>query len=220
MLQTLGTVGADGIADGEKLAAVAVVTMQYRDGALYGVARMENANVEAIGIEADIVADTNGILPKQGLFAGDARSLKSQGDVFGGAGVRGCGGARDVFGGVFFKGAVLEGGAFVEVATLALGVENERHVDSVARSDGLVFVEEDGRAMAGGIALHETDSLRPSVAETEGVAIRAVSLVDGACLSDSHPHDNEGINEGKHRRMLVDAHLATFLDVDALLVPT
>ena len=79
VLYTLGHVAGDGEGQRDRFLAVVLVAVEHRDMSLFAIARSHDAEVEAVGREAEVVGEADGELLEQGLLAGDTSS--DQGNV-------------------------------------------------------------------------------------------------------------------------------------------
>ena len=176
VLQPLGRVLSDAEPDGLHLAAVALALIENNDIALFRLANVHDAEVEAVGGEPDIVVHADRKLPDERLLTGDALAFEGHGDAL-------------------RLTAIDHGAALVELTALALRVERQGDSRRVARGNGLGAVEPDGGAVARGVTLRQRHRLRSVVAQPEGTLLHAISLLDGSELQGGHSDDDQCISE-------------------------
>jgi len=81
VLYTLGHVAGNGEGQRDGLLTVVLVLMEHRDMALFAVAWSHDAEIEAVGGQAEVVSEADGKLLEQGLLAGDAGADKGNVDT-------------------------------------------------------------------------------------------------------------------------------------------
>ena len=157
--------------DGDAFATVPVC-VQYNDGALLRLASPHDAEVEMVGRKAQAVAQADGELAQQGLFAGDTLAL--QGQLYALAG-----------------GAVDQRAALVELAALATRVESQGDAGAVGRGNGGTLAEMDGGAAARGVALYQGHGVGACIAQPERALHHPVGLLNGAQRDGGKTNDNQ-----------------------------
>ena len=153
VLYTLGHVAGNGESQRDGLQTVVLVLMEHRDMALFAVAWSHDAEVEAVGGQAEVVSEADGKLLEQGLLACDTGSYQRNVEAF------------QLFTILFsLFTSVCNRSCLLELTTLTTRVEVERDTRGLAWGNRFSLVVADGGTATGSIALLEGHRLCARIA--------------------------------------------------------